>query len=83
MGGTLKDAKMVMESRRVKRRYVGRGTGRGATGEKRRVKCVSFHKQRERFASDVAANLGVPWVVDDGEVRRTVEDAVSIEFAVR
>jgi hypothetical protein len=64
IGGTLKDAKIVRESRRVKRRYVGAVTGLGVTVEKSRVKCVSFHRHSERFAIEVAANLGVPWVVE-------------------
>jgi hypothetical protein len=64
MGGTLKDAKIVRESRRVKRRYVAEGMGRAATVEKSRVKCVSFHRQSERFAIEVAANFGVPCVVE-------------------
>lgn len=60
MGGTLKDAKMVRESRNVKSMYVGEGSGRAATGLKRRVKWVSFHRQRDRFVREVAANLDVP-----------------------
>jgi hypothetical protein len=82
-GGTLNDAKIVSESRSVKSKYVGVGIGRAVTEEKRRVKCVSFQRQRERFASEVAANLGVPWVVALAGEGLIVEDAVSMAFAVR
>jgi hypothetical protein len=82
-GGILKEAKIVRESRTVKRRYVAAGMGRAATGEKSFVKCVSFHRQRERFAIDVAANLGVPWVVDVYGVFLMVDDAVSMLLAVK
>jgi hypothetical protein len=82
-GGTLNDAKMVRESRSVKSKYVGEGRGRAATGLKRRVKWVSFQRQRERFAREVAANFGVPWVVALAGEGLTVEDVVSITFAVR
>jgi len=56
---------------------------RAAPGENRRVKCVSFQRQSERFANEVAANLGVPWVVALAAEGRMVEEAVSMEFAVR
>jgi len=65
----------------VKRRYVGVGMGRAATGLKRRVKCVSFQRQRERFVREVAANFGVPWVVVVRGVEDRVEDRVSIALA--
>jgi hypothetical protein len=64
IGGMLKLAAIVMESRSAKRRKVVLGTGRGATGEKSLVKCASFQRHNERFAVDVAANLAVPCVVD-------------------
>lgn len=57
--------------------------GRGATGEKSFVKCVSFHKHRERLAKEVAANFAVPWVVEVAGLAFRVEDAVSIAFAER
>lgn len=83
IGGTLKEANIVRESRSVKSRYVGVGMGRAATGLKRRVKWVSFQRQRERFVMDVAANLDVPWVVALAGEGSTVENAVSIAFAER
>jgi hypothetical protein len=82
-GGTLNDAKIVRQSRNVNSRYVGAGRGRGAVGEKRRVKCVSFQRQRERFAKEVAANFGVPWVVEMAGEGRRVDEMVSMVFAVR
>lgn len=82
-GGTLNDAKMVRESRKVKSIYVGAGSGRAATGLKRRVKWVSFQRQNERFVREVAANLEVPWVVALAGEGLMVEDAVSIAFAER
>lgn len=83
MGGTLNDAKIVRESRSVNNIYVGEGSGRAATGLKRRVKWVSFQRQRDRFVREVAANLDVPWVVALAGEGLIVEDAVSIAFAER
>jgi hypothetical protein len=83
MGGILKLAAMVRESRSAKRRKVGVGTGRGGTGEKSLVKCASFHRQRERFVKEVAANLAVPWVVLWAGLLVTVEEAVSMALADR
>jgi hypothetical protein len=83
IGGTLKDAKIVRQSRSVNSRYVGVGIGRAATGLKRRVKWVSFQRQRVRLVREVAANLDVPWVVALAGDGLTVEDAVSIAFAER
>jgi hypothetical protein len=67
-GGRLKLAHIVMQSRRANRRNVGLGTGRGVTGEKSLVKCASFHRHRDRFAKEVAANLAVPCVVEGAGV---------------
>lgn len=83
IGGTLNDANIVRESRNVKSIYVGEGSGRATTGLKRRVKWVSFQRQRDRFVKEVAANLDVPWVVALAGEGLIVEEAVSIAFAER
>ena len=82
-GGMLKLAAMVRESRRAKRRNVGVGTGRGATGEKSLVKWASFHRHSERFVKEVAANLAVPCVVEAMGLLAMVVEAVSIALAER
>jgi hypothetical protein len=83
-GGRLKDAKMVRQSRTVKRAKVGRGTGReGPVDPKSCVKRLSLYRQRARFEVEVATNLEVPAVVEAIESRDMVDDAVSIEFAVK
>jgi hypothetical protein len=83
-GGRLKDAKMVRQSRTVKRAKVGRGTGReGPVDPKSCVKRLSLYRQSARFEVEVATNLGVPAVVEVIESRDMVDDAVSIEFAVK
>src|ERR1700749_3307325 len=80
-GGTLKEAKIVMESRSMNRAYVGGGMGRGEAVEKSLVKGESFHREREMFADDVAANFIVPWVVVAYGLERIVERTVSMVFA--
>ena len=82
-GGTLNDAKIVRQSRSVNSAYDAGGSGRGVVVPNRRVKCVSFHRQRDKFAADVAVNFAVPWVVLVSGVLRMVEDAVSMVLAVR
>ena len=74
---------MVRESRAAKRMNVGSGTGRGVTGEKSLVKWLSFQRQSERFAAEVAANLVAPWVVEVAGLLWMVEEAVSIALAER
>jgi hypothetical protein len=84
-GGKLKDAKIVMQSRIVKRANVGRGTARlGPPVEpKSCVNLLSLYKHRLRLAVLVARNLVVPAVVEDAEVWLTVEAAVSMVLAVK
>lgn len=69
----------------VKRRNVGRGTGRGVDpgAEKRRVNCESLYRQSARLAVDVARNLGVPAVVVGRGVECRVVEAVSMVLAVK
>jgi len=61
-GGMLKEKKIVRVSRVEKRRYVGRGTGRGVRVEKSRVKVRSLYRQRLMLTAVVATNFGVPVV---------------------
>jgi hypothetical protein len=74
---------MVKLSRMRKRAYVGRGMGRGAALENSLVKWESFHMLRVRFAADVPTNLAVPWVVVEEDFDFTVDETVSIVFAIR
>ena len=65
MAGMLKEAKMVRQSRMVKRAKVGRGTGREAPEVLPNiwVKRLSLYRQRARLEVEVARNLEVPAVV--------------------
>jgi hypothetical protein len=80
-GGTLKEAKMVRQSRTAKHAYVGIEIGPGVTVEKSRVKCESFQIPKLRFAAEVPTNFAVPCVVFEAEVPLIVDDAVSTVFA--
>jgi hypothetical protein len=93
-GGRLKEAKIVRQSRTVKRKNVGRGTGRGVDpgAAKRRVNWLSLYRHSARFVVEVARNFGVPLVCspsapflvseeDDGPL--SVIAAVSMLFAVK
>lgn len=51
--------------------------------EKSFVKWESFQRERETFAADAAANLAVPWVVEEAGLLRVVERKVSIVLAIR
>jgi hypothetical protein len=83
-GGRLKEAKMVRQSRTVKRAKVGRGTGRDEPAEpKICVNLLSLYRQSARLVVDVPRNLGVPAVVDEGGVECRVEEAVSMVLAVK
>ena len=62
-GGRLKEKKIVRVSRAEKRKYVGRGTGRGVRVEKSRVKVRSLYRQRVMLVAVVARNFGVPAVL--------------------
>jgi len=73
---------MVKLSRMRKRAYVGSGIGRGAALEKSLVKCESFHTLRVRFAAEVPTNLAVPCVVALLGFAVTVDETVSIVFAI-
>ena len=65
----------------------GRTWGEGPVGadtvEKRRVKCVSFHKHIDKFTVEVAANFAVPCVVRVADFPLRVDIAVSMLFAVK
>ena len=61
-GGRLKEKKIVRVSRAEKRRYVGRGTGRGVRVEKSRVNVRSLYRQRVMLTVVVVRNFGVPAV---------------------
>ncbi len=84
-GGTLKEAKMVMQSRMAKRAYEGSGTGRGGppVGPNMRTKAWSLKTHRPMLAVEEAANLAVPEVTSVAGWLRTVEVAVSIVLEVR
>ena len=79
----MNEAKTVRESRAVKRRKVGRGTGRGGMGEKSWVKRVSLWRQRARFAVEVVRNFRGPEVVVEAGREVRVEEVVSRVLAVR
>ena len=85
-GGRLKEAKMVRQSRMVKRAKVGRGTGRLGPAEAAAKSCVnwlSLYRHRARFEAEVAANLVVPAVVLVKGVCVRADETVSIVLAVK
>lgn len=85
MGGTLKDAKTVRQSRIVKSANVAVGTRRGAWPGTPKI-CVnrlSLYRHNVRFAADVARNFEGPELTVGAGCDRTVEVAVSIVFADR
>jgi hypothetical protein len=83
-GGRLKEAKMVRQSRTVKRANVGIGTGRlGPLEPKSWVNWLSLYRQRARLDVDVATNLVVPAVVEPMGVLARTEAKVSMAFAVK
>jgi hypothetical protein len=47
------------------------------------VNLLSLYKQRARFEVETARNFEVPAVVEDAGVEWSVEEAVSIVFAVK
>lgn len=74
----------MRQSRMVKSANVGRGTGRLEDAAPNIcVKRLSLYKQSARFEPEVATNLEVPAVVLVTGVLERVEEAVSIELAVR
>ena len=84
-GGRLKEAKIVRQSRMVKRAYVAAGTGRGAAVRAPNI-CVnllSLKRQSVRFEAEVAANLAGPAVTLSEDWLRMVDDAESTVFAVK
>lgn len=83
-GGMLKDAKMVMQSRKAKSPMVGNGTGRGGPlGPKSWVNFRSLTRERPMLATDGAANFRRPEVTREASLDVTVAVTVSRVFAVR
>jgi hypothetical protein len=61
IGGTLKEAKIVKQSRAVNSIYDGKGTGRGGPdGPNKRAKAWSLKRQRPILAVELATNFDVP-----------------------
>lgn len=84
MGGILKEAKIVRQSRAANSTIVGNGTGRGGPlGPKRRTNTRSLKRQRLRFADEDAANLEGPDVTVELGLLYTVDEAVSRALAVK
>ncbi len=80
----MKLAKMVRQSRTVKRANVGSGTGRFAPLlPKSWVNWLSLYRHRARFEVDVARNFDVPAVVLENWVSVRAEEMVSMLFAVK
>lgn len=83
IGGTLKDANMVILSRIAKSIYVIGGIGLAETVPNILVNCESLTIVRLRFAALVAANLAGPAVVVLAFRLRVVDLKVSRKFADR
>lgn len=81
-GGTLNDAKMVIESRRARNMYLAGGKGRGIMVPNILVKLLSLYRARPMLTRLTALNFAKPLVVALAGWSRTVELIVSTILAV-
>ncbi len=84
-GGILNEANIVMQSRRVKSAYEGRGTARGTdpTGPNMRTNERSLYIHKPTLAADEATNFPAPEETVVAGLLVTVDVAVSRALAVR
>ena len=88
IGGRLKDAKMVRESRRANNAYEILGMAAAAGDEATPpppnilANCESLYTQRDMLTDEVAKNLVVPEVTVEAGFADTVDTAVSTVLAV-